>query len=42
MGDFNAVVGNLVDSDAVGKYGLGTRVLGFQNRLFWVRFQPLH
>lgn len=25
MGDFNAVVGNVVDSDAVRKYGLGTR-----------------
>lgn len=25
LGDFNAVVGNVADSDAVGKYGLGTR-----------------
>lgn len=25
MGDFNTVVENVVDSDAVGKYGLKTR-----------------
>jgi len=25
MGDFNAVVGNVADSDVVGKYELGTR-----------------
>lgn len=25
MGDFNVVVGNVADSDVVGKYGLGTR-----------------
>uniref|UniRef100_A0A2S2PWI5 Craniofacial development protein 2 n=1 Tax=Sipha flava TaxID=143950 RepID=A0A2S2PWI5_9HEMI len=25
MGNFNAVVGNVADSDAVGKYGLETR-----------------